>query len=312
MSVNRTPIALFTFNRPQHTQLALDNLSRCDRYDECEIFIFSDGAKDEKSVNNVELTRAILWTFAQKQKNVSIIERPENWGLAKNITHGVSDLCDSYGRAIVIEDDHQINQYFINYMLSALDRYQDVDQVGQISAYMFPVTHPQKPDAFFLPLMTTWGWATWERVWHKVDWEPKNVREQLSDPEIRYRFDLNDSYPYTKMLLDRLDGKNQSWGILFWWNMFLAGKLALHPRHSLVWVGGFDGTGVHSGNQSIPQVGKMGVQNFEFAQTMTFPDKIEIDRLSFERIKNHLRYNYQPDIKDRVIRKLRKILNKLV
>ena len=53
-----------------------------------------------------------------------------------------------------------------------------------------------------------------------------------------------------KCCTDRLAGKNQSWGILWNWAVFQAGGLVLHPRHSLVWQGGFDGTGVHSGQRN--------------------------------------------------------------
>src|SRR3954465_12065791 len=47
----KTPIALFIYNRPQHAELALESLSQCDRLDECSLQIYCDGPKQADDVN---------------------------------------------------------------------------------------------------------------------------------------------------------------------------------------------------------------------------------------------------------------------
>ncbi|MBI5136923.1 MAG: glycosyltransferase [Nitrospirae bacterium] len=239
-----TPIALFAYNRPDHLRRALESLARCDRLDECRLHIFCDGAKNPRGAEAVEATRRVAREWAPRL-NAEVIEREANLGLARSIAGTVTELCDRHGRVIVVEDDLVVSADFIDYMLQALDRYQDAEDVYQVSGYMFPVAHPEAPDAFLMPLTTTWGWATWKRAWDAFDWHATGAWKALSSRNARRKFDLGGAYGYTDILRDRLAGDNDSWGILWWWSVYRAGGLAVHPRRSLVWVGGFDGSGTH-------------------------------------------------------------------
>ncbi|MDH4229810.1 MAG: hemolysin activation protein [Nitrospirota bacterium] len=182
------------------------------------------------------------------EHGAQVVARDENRGLARSIAGTVTELCEQHGRVIVVEDDFVLAPDFLNYMLLALDRYADAENVYQVSGFMFPAEHPVSPDAFLMPLTTTWGWATWERAWQIFDWNAEGALEALTDPDTRRRFDLDGRYPYANMLEDRLAGKNDSWGILWWWAVFRARGLCVHPRRSLVRVEGFDGSGTHCGN----------------------------------------------------------------
>jgi len=241
-----TPVAFFSYHRAEHAGRALDSLARCHRLDECRVYLYCDGAKGDGDRAAVAKSRQVVREWGAKFQAV-MIERPVNLGLSQSIIAGVTELCRQYGRVIVVEDDLVLSPYFIDYMLQALERYQEVLEVYQISGYMFPVECSAATDALFLPLTTTWGWATWDRAWRSFDWKAAGAREQLTDSKARDRFDLGGSYPYSKMLEDRLAGKNDSWGILWWWTVFQANGVVLYPRESLVVNEGFDGSGVHCG-----------------------------------------------------------------
>ncbi len=285
----KTPIALFTYNRPEHTRLALAALARTERFDECRLYIYCDGPKSPEQATGIEASRRVVREWAS-QLEAEVTERVENLGLARSIVAGVTELCEHYGRAIVIEDDLIVSPDFVSYMLQALDRYQDAPNVYQISGYMFPAKHPVQPDAFFLPMSTTWGWASWARAWRFFDWKAAEAVEQLADPQIKYRFDLDGSYPYSAMLAERLAGENQSWGILWWWAMFKAQGLVLHPRQSLVWVGGFDNTGTHAGASPIyNQPPREVFQHNRLSSPLAFPPRIAADEDAFDRVKAFFR-----------------------
>lgn len=305
MSSRKTPIALFVYNRPEHARLALESLSQCDRLDECSLRIYCDGAKEEGDTN-VGAARQVAREWADRLGG-EVVERETNLGLARSIVSGVTELCDSHGRVIVLEDDFALSSLFLDYMLSALDRYADEPKVYQVSGYMFPVAHPPGPDAFFLPLTTTWGWATWARAWRVFDWEATGATEQLQDPRVRRSFDLDGSYPYSEMLERRLLNQNDSWGILFWWAVFKAGGLALHPRQSLVWVGGFDRTGTHCGDQSwSTETAFQFVTNDEPRDPFALPGQIASDEEALNRIKIFLRKETLSggSVRERLSRKL--------
>ena len=287
-SQNKTPVALFLYNRPAHARLVLESLSRCRRLDECFVRIYCDGPKrveDEAAVSAVRKV-AHEWT---SWLNAEVIEREKNFGLSRSIVGGVSELCDGHGRVIVVEDDFSLSPGFLDYMLTALDRYAEERNVYQISAYMFPIRHATSPDAFFLPLTTTWGWATWSRAWRIFDWKPNDVDKLLGDPEVRRRFNLNNAYPYAEMLERKLTGENDSWGILFWWAVFQTGGLVLHPRRSLVWNGGFDETGTHCGDQAWSSQSLSEIADDLWStRPFVFPEQIAVDELAFSKVVRFL------------------------
>jgi len=287
-----TPLALFAYNRPAHVAAALDSLARCARLDECRVHVFCDGPKGPDDARAVAATRAVVRERAGAL-NAEVVEREENLGLARSVVTGVTDLCARFGRVIVVEDDLIVAPDFLAYMLAALDRYEDADDVYQVSGFMVPVAHPAVPDTFFLPLTTTWGWATWGRAWEAFDWDASGAVEALRDPETRARFDLGGAYPYAAMLEDRLAGRNDSWGILWWWAVFKARSLVLHPRRSLVRVGGMDGTGTHSG--AVDPLGQPGAEAFRAPVLGTgpgvsprLPDRVAPDAAALARVTAYL------------------------
>jgi hypothetical protein len=304
-----TPIALFTYNRAEHTERVLRSLANCARLDECLLHIYCDGPKTETHAAAVEASREVVREHAARL-GARVIERDTNLGLAHSVVDGVTDLCNRFGRAIVIEDDLVLNAGFLNYMLQALDRYAAAESVYQISGYMFPISQPLTPDAFFLPLITTWGWATWQRAWQIFDWDATDARAALQLPATRKRFDLNNSYPYTPMLESQLNGANNSWGILFWWQVFKRDGLALHPRQSLVWNGGFDNTGTNCGdqgwaNESGPEV----TTDWGPAHAFDFPKDITAHREAFANVCRFLkREQYPASLSGRIRRRLRMAL----
>jgi hypothetical protein len=243
------PIALFVYNRPEHTIKTLDALSQCELASESDLYIFADGPKENASKENIdkiqkvnEVINGVKWA-----KNIYIERKQTNLGLAKSIVAGVTALCNKFGRVIVLEDDLLVSRYFLTYMNSSLEKYKDCSNVYQISGFMYPVSFKSKDDAFFLHLTTTWGWGTWDRAWKLYDWNPKDIQEKIQNKAIMRRFDLNGAYPYSKMLIDRMNGKNDSWGILWWWAVYNANGLVLHPVKTFVANIGFDGTGTHCG-----------------------------------------------------------------
>lgn len=306
----RTPIAVFTYNRPEHTVRMLDSLAACVRLDECQVFVFSDGPRLPDHTSAVQKVREIIRDWGQIHQ-AKIVEQSYNKGLARSIADGVTKLCDEFGRVIVLEDDMLISPRFLDYMLTALDRYEDEEGLCQISGYMFPVHHPQQPDAFFLPLTTTWGWATWGRAWKLFQWDIDAALMELQDPAIRFAFDLGGVYPYSKMLNDSATGRNNSWGIRWWWSVYKAQKLVLHPRHSLVWVGGFDGTGTHGGvNKRMMSIPVEDILPFRWKEIFEFPADIIVDQGAFERIKKYLRKQERTSFRYRLKIKVLKLLGK--
>jgi GT2 family glycosyltransferase len=301
-AAKKTPVAAFLYNRPAHARSLFESLATCDRLDECDVYIYCDGPRGVKDTDAVSATRQVANEWADRL-GAQVIERAQNLGLAKSIVNGVTELCSKYGRVIVLEDDFILNPSFLDYMVTSLDRYEHEPSVFQISGYRFPATHRAEPEACFLPLTTTWGWGTWARAWKAFDWNPARALGQLKDTTVRRKFDLDDAYPYATMLEERLENKNDSWGILFWWAVFETGGLVLYPPESLVYVGGFDDTGTHCSSYQW-SVSQSQSEILNGSRRLELPSTIEVDAVVFDEVRKFLRNERYPSIGRRVRTKL--------
>ena len=250
----KTPVALFAYNRPEHTRRALDALCKCKRFQDFEFHLFSDGPRTNAARQGVEATRKILHDWAVSF-DAQVVEQPHNLGLAKSIVTGVSNLCERYGRVIVVEDDLIVSPDFLHYMVESLNRYEDDARVMQVGGFTICTPPGITNDAFLLPVTTTWGWGTWQRAWQHFSWIPVDLDAAKRDLEWRNLFDLNRTCVFSSMLEDRLAGRNDSWGILWWYVVSRRKGLVVYPTQSLVWNGGFDGSGTHCGNGDLLQQG---------------------------------------------------------
>jgi len=248
------PIVLFVYNRPWHTQQTVEALLENTEAADSDLIVFSDGPKNESVQKGVSDVREYIESLVGF-RSVKIVERKKNFGLARSIISGVSEVVNSYGRIIVLEDDLVTSPYFLHYMNDALDRYENEEKVMQVSGYMFPVALDLDEDALFLPFTTSWGWATWKRAWDCFDASSEGYKILRNDRKLRGAFDLDRAYPYFKMLESQLRGEIDSWAIRWYLSVFMEHGLILFPRKTLVQNIGFDGSGMHcdSDNQIFSQ-----------------------------------------------------------
>ena len=158
-----SPILLFVYNRLTHTQRCVEALLKNPLASESELFIYSDEAKDDTQKETVNEVRKYIHTV-NGFKNITIIERNENWGLARSIIDGVSTQVNRYGKVIVLEDDLVVAPHFLQFMNDALEAYKDEPKVGHIQACDF-TQDPTLPDTFLIKWTGSWGWGTWDRAW---------------------------------------------------------------------------------------------------------------------------------------------------
>lgn len=237
------PIALFCYARPWHTLRTVRALQANRRAASSDLYVFCDGARSPADGENVNLVRAFAKSITGFH-SVQVIEREQNFGLAKNITNGVSRVVQEHGRVIVVEDDLVTSPFFLDYMNDALDTYAGDEQVASIHGYCYPIDG--LPETFFLRGADCWGWATWDRAWKHFDPDGAALLSRLRGGKLVDRFDLDGTMPYSRMLEQQTQGKNDSWAVRWHASAFLAGMLTLYPGRSLVHNIGNDQSGTHS------------------------------------------------------------------
>lgn len=238
------PVLIFAYRRPEHLRNTLASLMRCTGFEESPVIVYADGPRGPKENETIMATRELAQSMLGNRAEYHFSEG--NLGLSRSVIAGVSDAVGRFGRAIVVEDDLELNPAFLTFMNRALDRYAQDETVFQVSGYMFDVPSLQQSSlALFLPFTVSWGWATWKRAWDQFDPLATGWEALRTDKVLRRRFNLDGNYDYATMLMRQMAGLRDSWAVRWYWSVFKANGLVLFPPVSLVRNTGFDGSGTH-------------------------------------------------------------------
>ena len=297
---NLAPIALFVYNRPEHTRRTLQALKQNTRAPESTLFIFSDGPKTAADTASVNEVRSIIKTTSGF-KSLEIIERKTNDGLANSIIGGVSTLIVKYGKVIVFEDDLISSPHTLHYFNDALVRYETEEKVMHIGAYMYPILTEHIPETFFYRAASSWGWATWARAWSHFEPNIDQLIQQFDYQKI-HEFSIEGKMNFWKQIQEFKRGKNNSWAIRWYASIFLNEGLTLNPACSLIQNIGHDGTGIHSGINTMYDV-SINPKKITF-----FPDQIQENKVAYQAL-NYFFENRKGTLWKRIIRFLRNKAN---
>ena len=268
--MNLAPIIVFNYNRPDHSLRTWEALAQNQFAAETELYLYCDGPKERLAfsgerlarydayVSKIEETQLLAKQYAidavkdGKFKAVHVVCSEKNKGLANSIIGGVTDVINKNGRVIVLEDDLLTSPYFLKYMNEALDKYESYPSVFSISANRPPVSKMAIPadyeyDVFVSLRPFSTGWATWKNKWERIDWSLDYLNDFLKHPEQIKAFNRGGD-DLTNMLLLQRDHKIDSWAIRFSFQLFYHHAVAILPCIPYVDNIGFDGTGIHSGN----------------------------------------------------------------
>jgi hypothetical protein len=278
------PVVLFTYNRLDHTEKTINYLKNNYLSDKTTLYIISDGPKNDNDIKKVDELRVYLHQISGFKK-VIIIERKKNFGLAKNIVSGITQIINHYGKIIVLEDDIITSPYFLAYMNNALNRYEKHSVVMSVSGYIPPIDAKELPDYFFMPWFDCWGWGTWKDRWYLLEKSPKKIIKESKLSFIR-RLNVDGSSPdMWSTLIDNYRGKKKTWAIFYFFSICKANGLVLYPKNPFCKNIGFDGTGENCEDGNVYNVELCN----EFNINLIFPSRIEPN---YDAIDAFRRFNY--------------------
>lgn len=237
------PVVIFAYKRLDNLKGLTKSLLLNSLASQSSLIVFSDGPKNEEDRLLVEACRKYIQNL-KGFSSVRLICRDENLGLSRSIISGVGEVLKDYDRIIVLEDDLIVSPYFLKFMNDALVKYIDNENVISIHGYVYP-TQNILPETFFLKGADCWGWGTWRRGWSLFNADGEKLLDNLTQTKQLKEFNFNNSFNYSGMLKDQIEGKNDSWAILWYASAFLSNKLTLYPGISLVSNAGNNGLGTH-------------------------------------------------------------------
>lgn len=242
------PIALFVYNRLDHLQKTVEYLSKNELADQSNLYIFSDNAKSSSDISNVNKVRNYC-SKINKFYSVKIIEREYNFGLAKNLIEGITEILSNNEKIIVLEDDLLTDKFFLKYINDSLNKFESNDDVISIHGYIYPFEKNfDRPS--FLKGADCWGWGTWKKSWKLFNKDTNFLLNKIIMNKREKEFNFDNSYNYINMLKKTLITSNSSWAVKWYASAFIYNKLTLYPPHSLIHNIGNDGSGTNSSNNN--------------------------------------------------------------
>lgn len=271
------PVVIFCYLRKDHLKKTLDSLSENILAKETDIYIYSDGEKNFTQTPKVIELREFLKNYNRKNcfNKFFIIESKKNKGLANSIIQGVSEIIKKYGKVIVLEDDLVTSKYFLTYMNDALEKYEKIEKIWNISGYTPNLNlKKDKENYFFIKRPWSWGWGTWLDRWNKVDWELEDFQTFMKDKEKKEEF-INCGKDLLEMLIAQKQNRQyiDSWYIKYAYNQYNYNGLTLYSKKSFIKNIGIDGSGTHSSKGNANKWSVLLKDNYSSKE---LPEKQEI------------------------------------
>ncbi len=290
------PIVIFVYNRADHFIQVYNALAACKEAKESELFIFSDGAKNEAGKEKVNEVRAAVAAIKDSGdfRTVTVTESPVNKGLAASVISGVTDVINKYGKVIVVEDDCVVSPHFLSYINNALDYYESNKKIGSIAGYtpMLDLPDDYKNDVFAAYRSCSCTWATWKDRWEGVDWELKEMKAFYNSPKLIRRLNSNGSDRFIR-LYRQTKGNGSSWSVRFGAHLVRKNLLTVYPRYSYITNIGCDESGVHSKSEDNE---KMRVDLSKAIADPVLTD-VDIDKRIQKIMKKHYSYGSVSEMK---------------
>lgn len=240
------PICLFTYNRLEETKQTVVALQANFLAPHSELYIFSDGPKQEALNHKVQAVRDYLKTI-NGFKKITILESDTNKGLANSIITGVSQILETYSCVIVLEDDLVTTPNFLDFMNQSLDFYKRNKKIISVSGYTMNLPSLKKSlqDFYFGYRASSWGWGTWKDRWTAIDWKISDYHTFVRDKQAIRNFKKGGS-DMPRMLNRQMNGKIDSWAIRFCYHQFRNDMLTTFPTISKLQSIGFSKDATHT------------------------------------------------------------------
>lgn len=243
-SRENAPIVIFAYNRADHLARMLKSLIACHGFADSEVTIRVDGPRSPSDEGGVAGVRQLVTEL--QLPNVTYSFAKSNKGLRRSIFEGVSAICKTKGRVIVLEDDLVLSRTALSYFNAALERYKECTDVWSIVGYSYDAPALRdKGSALILPFAHPWGWATWSRAWSQFALDARPSDANLRAESFRTAFDMNGLYPFSTLLEKSINGEVSSWFIHWYYTVFKSGGRSIFPSHRLVDNRGMGKGGTH-------------------------------------------------------------------
>jgi len=283
--MNKYPVAVFLFKRPELTKKLLDEIAS---FDPSKIYIFQDAPRNKNEAKLTALVTKLIFKFVDSNSNINfdISIAKENLGIKRNIVQGITKVFTKERELIIFEDDCLPHKDFYYFAKTLLVKYANNPRIMSIAGS--GVGTFNKNSYNFSKYQQCWGWATWKRAWDLYDdkmltfGSPEWNKLSLEIwPNIFMRF------YFTTMLLLTKKGQVKSWAFKWSYAHFANHGLAIIPSGNLISNLGFDS----SATNTVTYSPLSNLPTIPLKAPLTHPEKICDNILLSKKIEKYYYYN---------------------
>ena len=174
-----TAVLVTTLCRNQHLEKCLDSLRKNPWAQYVDLYIGLDFPANESHWPGYREILKLMERDYSMFRSFHLYKRPTNYGADKNMDDLYQEAIKDHEQFIVMEDDTEFSENYLEYMLKALDYFRDDPDVISVSGYSYPVDFQTEENCNIITqnaIFNMWGAGFWK---NKFEGCRKEIKEDL-------------------------------------------------------------------------------------------------------------------------------------
>lgn len=278
-----TPVALFVYRRPEHTERVVERIKEAEPP---RVLVVGDGPADGGEKEQVEAVRRVI-AETNWECEVQTNYAESNLGLKERFATGLDWVFGEAMEAIVLEDDTLPHPSFFHFCDELLDYFRNDSRVWDITGRNEVTDYRSGSDSYFYSHYgSIWGWATWRSAYREYDpemtaWEDPIVRDRIRD----VLADRWQSAYISEIFSQTYEGEIETWDYQWGFARLRNNGVSVVPETNLVDNIGF-GEGA-TNTTGAASFGRKSTTRMEFP--LSHPNYVGVDRVYDERFHKQRR-----------------------
>ena len=257
--MNKKPVLLLLFNRPEFAEKLLDALKITKPN---KLYIAVDGPREgnlEDAINCEKCCEVVQ--FVDWPCEIKTLFRKQNKGCKAAVKESLEWFFNFEEEGIILEDDCIPDPSFFDYCSDLLEYYRHDQRILTIGGSN--MGHPRMQESYgFTPFMNMWGWATWRDRSIKIDYEMREGLSLLGKIKLfrglligrpsfwhlDYRWFLH----WCESFRNNISGITKTWDLPWIYYGLINGKCSIFPCVNLIQNIGFGINSTHTTNCNSP------------------------------------------------------------
>lgn len=308
-----TPILFIIFNRKD---VALKSLAAIKKSKPKRIYISGDGPRKtiEQEKEKVKNTREAVISAIDWDCEIKTLFQDENLGCGPGVYTAINWFFENEEQGIILEDDCVASDSFFPFCETLLKEYKYDERIGLISGFNQVGSIPVSDSYCFSKYSVCWGWATWRRAWHNMDYDMKWRGGDFEKSILSNCGYLGKDYVYWKRRVKAVEtGLVSAWDFQWCYSVASQNQLAAFPEVNLISNIGYGEDATHSSKSPFMNYENRGELKLPLRHPKYVLPQTEFDKSFYKERNtfiNSLAWFFPKSIKDTVKRILGFFYNK--